>query len=145
MDWRAVKHEVAPIDADVAEPKRKRQRGVERPFFRVPQLHHAHIAVLRRMYIPLLRVGKVHGKCDAPSLIGSHARAVGHKDGLQRTDFRHIRRVVHVHFKFDFARDALAVGDERRLAALDVALHRRVGDTRTLRHHIEHSVQKRRP
>ena len=45
-----------------------------------------------------------------------------------------------MHFKFDFARDALAVGDERRLAALDVALHRRVGDTRTFRHHVEIDV-----
>ena len=140
MDWRAVKHEVAPIDADVAEPKRKRQRGVERPFFRVPQLHHAHIAVLRRPHIPLLRVGKVHGKCDAPSLIGSHARAVGHKDWLQRTDFRHIRRVVHVHFKFDFARDALAVRHKICLAALHIALHRRVYDTRALRHHVKIDV-----
>ena len=92
------------------------------------------------MYIPLLRVGKVHGKCDAPSLIGSHARAVGHKDGLQRTDFRHIRRVVHVHFKFDFARDARAVCHEVCLAALHIALHRRVYDTRALRHHIEIDV-----
>ena len=137
MDRRAVQQKIAPVDANVTKPKRKRQRGVERPPFRVPQLHRASIAVLRRVDVPLLRVGKVCGKCDAPFRIGPHASAESTEDGLKRPDFRHIRRVVHVHFKFDFARDALTVGNKRRLAALDVALHRRVGDTRTPRHHVE--------